>query len=107
MAKAVVFAVENILPEYLYNVGTGTDVTIRQLSEIIQKVVGHQGEIIWDSSKPDGTPRKLLDVTKMNALGWKAEVTLEKGIASMYAWFLKHLKNIKEVKMEESKKLKS
>lgn len=99
MAKAVVFAVENILPEHLYNVGTGTDVTIKQLAEIIQKVVGHQGEIIWDSSKPDGTPRKLLDVSKMNALGWKAEITLEKGIASTYAWFLKHLKHIKEVKM--------
>ncbi|MCF6223953.1 MAG: GDP-L-fucose synthase [Flavobacteriaceae bacterium] len=106
MAKAVVFAVENILPEHLYNIGTGTDVTIKQLAKIIQKVVGHQGEIIWDSSKPDGTPRKLLDVSKINALGWKAEITLEEGIASTYAWFLKHLKVIKEVKMEEVKNLK-
>ena len=90
MAKAVVFAVENTLPEHLYNVGTGTDVTIKELAESIQKVVGHKGKIIWDSTKPDGTPRKLMDSSKMNALGWKAEIPLDEGIKSTYGWFLDH-----------------
>jgi GDP-L-fucose synthase len=99
LAKAVVFAVENTLPEHLYNVGTGTDVTIKQLAETIQKVVGHEGTIVWDSSKPDGTPRKLLDVSKMNKLGWKAEIELQKGIETTYAWFLEHVKSIKEVRI--------
>ncbi|WKK66461.1 GDP-L-fucose synthase family protein [Lutimonas zeaxanthinifaciens] len=89
MAKAVLFALENKLPEHLYNVGTGTDVTIKQLAETIQKIVGHQGVIEWDSSKPDGTPRKLLDVAKLNELGWKAEVGLENGVLKTYKWFRK------------------
>ncbi len=97
MAKAVVFAVENRLSEHLYNVGTGTDVTIKQLAETIQKVVGHQGKINWDSSKPDGTPRKLLDVSKINKLGWKAEIDLQKGIEMTYIWFLENLETIKKI----------
>ena len=87
MARAVVFAVENELPEFLYNVGTGTDLTIKQLAETIQGIVGHKGEIVWDSSKPDGTPRKLMDVSKMKALGWEAKISLEEGIESTYWWF--------------------
>jgi len=100
LAKAVVFTVENKLPEHLYNVGTGIDVTIKELAETIQKVVGHQGEIIWDSSKPDGTPRKLLDVSKINKLGWKAEIKLLKGIELTYAWYLNNLERIKYVKLD-------
>jgi len=65
LAEAVVFALDNELPEHLYNVGTGTDLTIKNLAELIQKVTGHQGEIEWDSSKPDGTPRKLMDIRCM------------------------------------------
>ena len=99
MAKAVVFAVENKLPEHLYNVGTGTDVTIKQLAEIIRKEVGHQGEIIWDSSKPDGTPRKLLDVSKMNEMGWKHSIELEEGVQKVYLWFLNHTEKIKQLKL--------
>jgi GDP-L-fucose synthase len=87
LAQAVVFAVENKLPEHLYNVGTGTDITIKQLAETIQKEVGHKGNTDWDSTKPDGTPRKLLDVSKLNKLGWKAEIGLQKGIQSTYEWF--------------------
>jgi len=97
MAKAVVFAVENRLPEHLYNIGTGIDITIKELAETIQKVVGHKGTIVWDSSKPDGTPRKLLDVSKMNGLGWKAEINLQNGIESTYAWFIKNRENVKEI----------
>lgn len=99
MAQAVVFALENTLPDYLYNVGTGEDLTIKQLAETIQKITGHQGEIIWDSSKPDGTPRKLMDISKMHDLGWKHQVQLEEGIQKTYDWFLENVNAVKEVKM--------
>jgi GDP-L-fucose synthase len=99
MAAAVVFALENKLPDYLYNVGTGVDLTIKQLAETIQKIVGHQGPIIWDSSKPDGTPRKLMDISKMHALGWKHSIELEKGIQLTYDWFLVNRDSYKEVKL--------
>lgn len=99
MAAAVVFALENKLPDYLYNIGTGVDLTIKELAETIQKITDHQGEIIWDSTKPDGTPRKLMDVSKMHELGWKHKVDLEEGIQMTYNWFLEHVKEIKEVKM--------
>ena len=98
MAQAVVFGLENKLPDYLYNVGTGEDLTIKQLAETIQKIVGHQGDIVWDSSKPDGTPRKLMDISKMHALGWKHQVDLEEGIQKTYNWFLENIENFKEVK---------
>jgi GDP-L-fucose synthase len=99
MAEAVVFALENKLPDYLYNIGTGKELTIKELALLIQKIVGHSGEIIWDNSKPDGTPRKLLDVSKMQNLGWKHQINLEKGIQMTYDWFLENLKDYKELKM--------
>ena len=99
MAAAVVFALENKLPDYLYNVGTGVDLTIKELAENIQKVVGHQGAIEWDSSKPDGTPRKLMNVAKMHQLGWKHKVDLIEGITKTYNWFLENEGNYKQVKM--------
>jgi GDP-L-fucose synthase len=99
LAQAVVFALENNLPEHLYNVGTGEDLTIKQLAETIQRIVGHQGEILWDASKPDGTPRKLMDISKMHALGWKHQVQLEQGIQRTYEWFLENRDGFKEVKM--------
>jgi len=99
MAEAVVYALENELPEYLYNVGSGKDITIKELAETIQKVIRHQGEIIWDSEKPDGTPRKLMDVSKMKVMGWKYSIELLEGIEKTYAWFLENIENIKEVKL--------
>lgn len=99
MAQAVVFALENKLPDYLYNVGTGEDLTIKHLAETIQQITGHKGEIIWDASKPDGTPRKLMDVTKMHDLGWKHLVELEEGIQKTYDWFLANKDNFKQVKL--------
>ena len=99
LAEAVVFALENNLPDYLYNIGTGKDLTIKELALLIQKIVGHKGEIIWDNSKPDGTPRKLLDVSKMNELGWKHRINMEDGIQITYDWFLENLKDYKELKM--------
>jgi GDP-L-fucose synthase len=99
MAEAVVYALENKLPEYLYNVGSGRDITIKELAETIQKVTGHQGEIVWDSSKPDGTPRKLMDVSKMKDIGWEYSTELEEGIEKTYTWFLENIENIKEVRL--------
>ena len=99
LAKAVLFALENTLPEYLYNVGTGVDLTIKELAELIQKVTGHKGKIVWDSSKPDGTPRKLMDNSKLQLLGWKYQIELEQGIQQTYDWFLKNIHQYKAVKM--------
>ena len=99
MAASVIFALENRLPEHLYNVGTGVDLTIKDLAELIQKVTGHTGEILWDAEKPDGTPRKLMDVSKMHELGWKHKVDLEAGITKTYHWFLENINSFKQVKM--------
>ena len=99
MAAAVVFALENRLPDYLYNIGTGEDLTIKALAEIIQKITGHQGAIIWDATKPDGTPRKLMDISKMHELGWKHKVGLEEGIQMTYNWFVEHEGNLKKVSL--------
>jgi len=99
MAEAVVFALENNLPEYLYNIGSGKDVTIKELAETIQKAVGHQGEILWDASKPDGTPRKLMDVSKMAEIGWQYATELEEGIRKTYQWYIENIDSIKEIKL--------
>ncbi|MDC0635458.1 GDP-L-fucose synthase [Flavobacteriaceae bacterium] len=98
MAEAVVHTLENNLPEYLYNIGTGKDITIKELAETIQSVTGHQGKILWDASKPDGTPRKLMDVSKMAETGWKYSTELEHGIKKTYQWFLNNINEIKEIK---------
>ena len=102
MAEAVVYALENELPEYLYNVGSGKDITIKELAETIQKVTGHQGTIVWDASKPDGTPRKLMDVSKMTAVGWTSHIGLKEGIEKTYHWYLENLNSFKEVKLATS-----
>ena len=99
MAEAVVYALENKLPEYLYNVGSGRDITIKELAETIQKVTGHEGNIVWDAEKPDGTPRKLMDVSKMKNVGWSYTTELQQGIEKTYAWFLENIENFKEVKL--------
>jgi len=78
------------------NIGTGKDCTIRELAETIAKVTGFKGEIRFDPSKPDGTPRKLLDISRLNALGWEAIISLEDGIRQTYQWFLEHRDEIRE-----------
>ena len=75
-----------------------TEITIKSLSELIQKIVGHLGEIIWDTSKPNGTPKKLMDSSILNAKGWKPSIDFEKGIIKTYDWFLNNLESLKEVK---------
>ncbi|WP_309839715.1 GDP-L-fucose synthase [Flavobacterium sp. 2755] len=96
MAEAVVFALENELPEHLYNIGTGKDLTINELAALVQKIVGHTGDILWDDTKPDGTPRKLMDVSKMHSMGWKHQIELEEGIQKTYTWFLENIENFKQ-----------
>ena len=99
MAESVVYALENNLPEYLYNIGTGKDITIKELADTIQSVTGHQGNILWDATKPDGTPRKLMDVSKMKEIGWQSSTELKDGIKITYKWFLENIDTIKEIKL--------
>jgi GDP-L-fucose synthase len=81
---------ENYDEEEIVNVGTGKDITIRGVAELVQEVVGFVGDLQFDSSKPDGTPRKLLDVSKINKLGWSPRISLRDGLASTYQWFLEN-----------------
>lgn len=101
LAQSIKFALENKLTEHLYNVGTGRDITIKKLAEKIQKIVGHKGDIIWDSTKPDGTPKKLMDVSKMSAMGWTCSTDLDEGITKTYRWFLKNINTYKKLEFEK------
>ena len=90
LARACVFLMESYNDSSIVNIGTGEDVSIKELAELVKEVVGYTGEIIWDSTKPDGTPRKLLDVSKINNLGWKHSVSLKDGVINTYKWFLEN-----------------
>ena len=90
LAAACVFALERDLEVPLLNVGTGEDIEIRELARILVEVVGYQGELNFDRSKPDGTPRKLMDSSRLRALGWSPEIELREGIEATYRWFLEH-----------------
>ncbi len=89
MADACVFVMENYEGDIWLNVGTGQEVTIRELAETIKEVVGYEGELCFDTSKPDGTPRKLLDVSRLKEVGWTYKVGLKEGIQRTYEWYLK------------------
>ncbi|HEV3050136.1 MAG TPA: GDP-L-fucose synthase [Longimicrobium sp.] len=91
LADACVFLMRRHEGSDIVNVGVGEDISIRQLAETIRDVVGYTGELVFDSTKPDGTPRKLLDVSRMNALGWKASIGLRQGIEQTYEWYLQHV----------------
>jgi GDP-L-fucose synthase len=91
MARACVQLMEQDYDGSFVNIGCGNDITIRELVEEVVAVVGFEGELQFDTSKPDGTPQKLLDVSKANALGWKAEIALRPGIQDAYNWFLEHV----------------
>jgi GDP-L-fucose synthase len=90
LADAAVFLMQHYSDEGIVNVGVGVDVSIRELATMVQQVVGYRGRIVNDLSKPDGTPRKLLDVSRLHALGWQAHRTLQDGLASTYEWFLEN-----------------
>jgi GDP-L-fucose synthase len=90
MADACVYLMENFdadeIEEFV-NIGVGKDISIGELAELIKEIVGFKGKIKKDTSKPDGTPKKLLDVTKLNSLGWKAQISLKDGIKQTYEWY--------------------
>lgn len=88
LAQASLFLMENFSAPGPINVGFGEDVSIRDLALLVREIVGYEGELAFDSSKPDGTPRKLMDVSQINSLGWKARISLRDGIQSTYDWFL-------------------
>ncbi len=103
LAEAIVFLLEKIDAKQLYdggishlNIGTGKDVNIAELAKLIKKIVGFEGDIVYDTSKPDGTPRKLLDVSRIHKLGWHHKIELEKGISMTYDWYLKNKDRIKK-----------
>jgi GDP-L-fucose synthase len=91
LASACLFLLEKYDSPEIINVGSGTDISTRELAELICDVVGFDGELAWDASKPDGTPRKLLDITKLRDLGWRPTIPLRDGIAQTYDWFLKNV----------------
>ena len=95
LANACVFLMQNYNEEAFVNIGTGTDVSIKALAEMVKKIVGFEGALVWDSSKPDGTPRKLMDVSKLHRLGWHHQMELEQGIALAYQDFLKNRESLR------------
>jgi GDP-L-fucose synthase len=90
LAAACVFLLEKYDSPEIVNIGCGEDITIRELAELICDIVGFEGQLAWDAAKPDGTPRKLLDVSKIRALGWRHRMDLREGIKRTYGWFLEH-----------------
>lgn len=95
LASAAVFLMKSYNDGAIVNVGTGSDVTVRELAETVASVVGYRGEFAFDTSKPDGTPRKLLDVSRLHALGWRHSISLGAGIRSTYEWFLENVKGLR------------
>ncbi|SHE65871.1 GDP-L-fucose synthase [Fodinibius roseus] len=100
VADAVFFTLNRSMEHDLYNVGTGKDIRIKDLALLIQDIVGHKGDINWDTTKPDGTPRKLMDVSRLEEAGWEYSIELEEGIRMTYEWFKEHQDEIKELKVE-------
>jgi len=103
LAEACLFVLQRVkagmVPGDLINIGCGEDLSIAELAVLVQRTVGHQGEILWDRSKPDGTPRKLQDVSRLKALGWSAKIPLTVGLASTYRWFLEAgLQHVRQVR---------
>ena len=93
MADACVYLLEHYSGEQHVNIGTGKELTIAQLAQIVKSTVGYQGEIVWNPEMPDGTPRKLTDVSKLHSLGWHHKVELEEGVALAYEWFVQNEQN--------------
>ena len=90
LARACMFLLENYDDPEPINVGVGADLSIRELAELVADVVGYRGRLVWDASHPDGTPRKLLDVSRLNDLGWQAEIDLTAGVRATYDWYVEH-----------------
>ena len=91
LADAVLYLLHHYDAEPIVNIGWGEDVTIKELAELILSVIDYTGRLHFDTTKPDGTPRKLLDVTRLTELGWRPKISLKRGIEDTYAWFTEHL----------------
>jgi GDP-L-fucose synthase len=91
LADAAVFLMKNYDSEEIVNVGTGCDLTIRELAEMVRRITDYRGSVVFDSSKPDGTPRKLLDVSRLRSLGWQPRIPLEQGIRDTYSWYVRQV----------------
>jgi len=96
LAEACMFLMENYNEKEFLNIGTGTDIPIKDLAYLIRDIVGFEGELVFDTSKPDGTPRKLMDVSKLHQLGWKHKIELEEGVRSVYEVFKVKFAHIQE-----------
>jgi GDP-L-fucose synthase len=100
LARAVDFLIQNYDSDEAINIGTGKDISILELANLISDIVGYKGSINWDKSKPNGTPRKLLDTSKINSLGWNPKISLVEGISTTYEWFLGEInKNNSTIKL--------
>ncbi len=97
MADAVLYLMENYSGEEIVNIGVGEDISIKEIAVILKEVVGFEGELVFDTSKPDGAPRKLLDVSFLNSLGWISKIALLTGLMSTYQWFLEHQDDYRDV----------
>ena len=100
MADACVFLMQNYSGEDFVNIGVGDDISIADFAALVAEVVGFSGEFVYDTSKPDGTPRKLVDVTRLNALGWTSKISLREGVERTYAWFLENADNLRTLDAE-------
>jgi GDP-L-fucose synthase len=96
LATALLFLMLNYNEKEIINIGYGEDVTIKDLTEMIKMVSGYKGEILWDSSKPDGTPKRLLDVKKLFDLGWRPKIKLQDGLETTYKWFQENYSNVRK-----------
>ncbi|MEL0255470.1 MAG: NAD-dependent epimerase/dehydratase family protein, partial [Burkholderiaceae bacterium] len=90
LASSIEFIIKNNIEEELINIGSGEEISIYNLSQLIKSTVGYEGDLVFDSSKPDGNPRKLLDSQLINSLGWKSKTSLENGLIYTYKWFLEN-----------------
>jgi GDP-L-fucose synthase len=97
LASAAVFLMQNYDEPGIINVGSGEDVTIADLAHLVARVTGFEGKLVFDTTKPDGTPRKLLDVSKLHAVGWHHSIELEAGVRSTYQWFLENVESLRLV----------
>lgn len=97
LAEGLIFLMDNYTGTEFINIGSGKEISIKDLAFTIKDVVGYTGDIVFDSSKPDGTPRKLMDVSRLNALGWEAKTSLQDGVTKTYEWFQLHYETLRGV----------
>lgn len=100
LAEAVLFSIRNELNDTLYNVGSNKEISIKNLAELIKDITSYEGNINWDTTKPNGSPRKLMNSIKLNNLGWHSKIELNEGIKNTYNWFIENINNFKQVKLQ-------